>query len=197
MFENTSPLILFGASLHAEVVADAIVAQGTYEIIGALDPGKAPGSRFSAHNIPVLGDDEVLDSLMRTYTDLHGVIAIGDNRTRKAIAEKVSLLFPDFRWATIIHPSAVRGSGVVPGAGTVVMAGSVIQTGSITGKHCLINTMASLDHHSVLGDYVHLAPGVHTGGEVRVGEGALVGIGASVLPRVEVEEWTIVSKSKS
>src|SRR5437868_1409037 len=51
---------------------------------------------------------------------------------------------------------------------------------------------ATVDHHSHLGDHVHLAPGVHMGGAVTVDEGALVGVGASVLPAGHVGAWSVV-----
>ncbi|MEZ4686684.1 MAG: acetyltransferase [Bacteroidia bacterium] len=184
--------MLFGASLHAEVVLDVAVAQGHYEPVAALDPGITPGQLFSAFHIPVLGADNLLPILVREFPGLQGIIAVGDNRIRKTIAQFVGSLVPGFPWASLVHPSAVAGSNVSLGPGTVVMPGAVIQTGCRIGSHCLVNTMASLDHHSQLGDFVHLAPGVHTGGEVRIGEGVLAGIGAAILPRTHVPEWTVV-----
>ena len=54
------------------------------------------------------------------------------------------------------------------------------------------NTCASIDHHSVLGDFCHAAPGVHTGGGVTIGCGALIGVGASILPGRCIGDWATV-----
>ena len=56
----------------------------------------------------------------------------------------------------------------------------------------IVNTGASVDHDSVIGDYAHVAPGARLGGHVRVGEGALLGVGSAFLPGVSVGAWATV-----
>ena len=87
------------------------------------------------------------------------LIGVGDNQTRKKIAQTYPL-----NYATLIHPSVVIGSNVEIGKGTVVMAGAVINSGSRIGKHCIINTGATVDHDCVIHDFVHISPGAHLGG---------------------------------
>ena len=50
---------------------------------------------------------------------------------------------------------------------------------------------AAVDHESVLGDGVHLAPGVTLCGCVKVGNNVMIGAGAVVLPRVTIGENTV------
>lgn len=65
------------------------------------------------------------------------IIAIGNNKIRRNIAEKYSL-----DYISLIHPNAVIANDVQIGAGTVVMAGAIINSGTIIGRHCIINSGA-------------------------------------------------------
>ena len=58
------------------------------------------------------------------------------------------------------------------------MQGAVIQSCANIGKHCIINTCASVDHDCLLGDFVHVAPHATVLGGVTIGEGSWIGAGA-------------------
>ena len=61
------------------------------------------------------------------------------------------------------------------------MGGVVINADTAIGKHCIINTNASVDHDCVVEDFVHISPNSGLAGGVEVGEGSQIGIGASVI----------------
>lgn len=133
------------------------------------------------------GHARVIRSFWPTSDDATTVIAIGDNRQRKKVAEEQ----PRYCiFGIICHPTAYLHSLV--GDGTVVMAGAVIQTGCRIGKHCIINTGATIDHDCTLEDYVHIAPGAHLCGNVHVGEGTLVGVGVGIAPNTKIPAWSLV-----
>jgi acetyltransferase-like isoleucine patch superfamily enzyme len=56
----------------------------------------------------------------------------------------------------------------------------------------IINTAATVEHESVLGDGVHVAPGATVAGCVTVGSYSMIGVGAVVLPRVVIGSNTII-----
>ena len=120
--------------------------------------------------------------------DKYAVIAVGDNAIRKRLAEE----HEDLQFIALVHPRAYVAGPNRIGDGTVVMAGAVIQAGAVIGKHCIINTGATVDHDCVIGDYVHIAPGAHLCGHVEVGEGALVGVGVGIAPMCKIPAWTLV-----
>jgi acetyltransferase-like isoleucine patch superfamily enzyme len=60
------------------------------------------------------------------------------------------------------------------------------------GEACIINTAASVDHESVLGDGVHVAPGAVLTGCVQVGDHSMIGAGAVVLPRIKIGKDVVV-----
>lgn len=117
------------------------------------------------------------------------LVAIGDNRARKRVveSEKGSGAF-----ATLVHPTAWVSPTARIGEGTVIMAGAVVQARAVIGRHCIVNTGASVDHDCILLDYVHIAPGAHLCGTVTVGEGALVGVGVGIAPGTFIPAWSVV-----
>lgn len=167
-------MFLYGASGHAKVIIDILKANGM-EIEGLLD------------------DNPDVTELMG-YKVLHGVndvssliISIGNNRIRKMIAERL-----ETRFEKAVHPSAIMSPSAKVGDGTVVMQGAIVQACAEIGKHCIVNTGASVDHECVLEDYVHVSPHSTLCGNVHVGEGAWIGAGTTVIPGVKIGKWSVI-----
>ena len=114
------------------------------------------------------------------------ILAIGDNKAR--LRESSAILENQF--ATLIHPAATVSDAATVGVGSVVMAGAVVQADVTIGKHCIINTCASVDHDCVVGDFVHIAPGCRLCGSVTVGEGAFLGAGCIAVPGAVIAPWS-------
>lgn len=115
-------------------------------------------------------------------------IAIGDNRARAAMAEKL----PDARCPPVVHATAWISPTAEIGAGSLVCAGVVVQAEARIGRHVIVNSLALVEHDVVIGDFVHIAPGVRLGGAVRIGAGTLVGIGSAILPGVAVGDDAVI-----
>jgi len=178
-------VLLVGAGGHASVCAE-ILEQGGHELIGCLSRDGASGSHL---DVPVIGDDGELESLI-AGTDVGVFVAIGDNRARMAIVDRVRRVRG--RLVTAVSPYAVVSVRATVGEGSVVMPGAVINAGARLGCGVIVNTNASVDHDSDLADGVHIAPGVALAGSVLVGAGALVGVGARVVPGVRIGERATV-----
>ena len=167
-------MFLYGASGHAKVIIDILKANGM-EIEGLLD------------------DNPDVTELMG-YKVLHGVndvssliISIGNNRIRKMIAQRL-----ETRFEKAVHPSAIMSPSANVGDGTVVMQGAIVQACAEIGKHCIVNTGASVDHECVLEDYVHVSPHSTLCGNVHVGEGSWIGAGTTVIPGVKIGKWSVI-----
>ena len=141
----------------------------------------------------LLDDNPDVTELMG-YKVLHGVndvssliISIGNNRIRKMIAERL-----ETRFEKAVHPSAIMSPSANVGDGTVVMQGAIVQACAEIGKHCIVNTGASVDHECVLEDYVHVSPHSTLCGNVHVGEGSWIGAGTTVIPGVKIGKWSVI-----
>ena len=172
-------IFVFGASGHAKVVIDIIERQRLYEIAFLVDDNlELKGTDFFGY--PVLGGkDDLLESGIRL-----GIVAIGSNRARCAIA--AWLRENGFGFVSAIHPSAQLARSVAIGRGSVVMAGAVINSDSTIGYDVIVNTRASIDHDCTIGDGVHLAPGSTLCGAVTIGNGTFVCAGATVIPNLTI-----------
>lgn len=180
-------LMIFGASGHGKVIADAAMAAG-WSVLGFADddPTRA-ASRVLG--LPVtIGFAEALSRCRREGASL--VFAIGDNGVRKRLFEEA--IEAGVQLARVIHPRAVVAPSVTVGAGTVVFAGAVINPDSVIGQNVIVNTSASLDHDNRIGDHAHLSPGANLGGTVSVGEGTHVGIGACVKNNISIGSWSVI-----
>jgi sugar O-acyltransferase (sialic acid O-acetyltransferase NeuD family) len=174
-------IAILGAGGHAKVVIATAEAAG-YQIAGVFD------DRQELWGHPVMGYavSGPLEDALDCRCDA-AVLAIGDNSTRRVLAERLHLV-----WLTVVHPSALVDSRVSLGEGTVVFTHSVIQPDTHVGRHVIINTAATIDHDCGIGDFAHIAPGVSIGGKVTVEAGSLVGIGAAVTPGVLIGAWAVV-----
>lgn len=174
-------VVLIGAGGHAKVVISTLQAAG-YSVEAIFDDGPEKWGH-ELMGAPIVGPiSELADIGSRL-----ALIAVGDNRARKSLAEQFAL-----EWVGVVHPYAYLHPSVQIGPGTVVLAGAVIQPDTHIGSHVIVNTGATIDHDCKVRDYVHLAPGVHLAGGVRVGEGAFLGIGSVGAPGIEIGAWTTV-----
>jgi len=167
-------MILIGASGHGKVIADILKLSGTKNIVFWDDNPLAVVPGFNVKPREHQSEENI-------------ILSIGNNATRKKIAEHSS-----YTYTTAIHPSAILSSGVLVGQGTVVMAAAIINPGSQIGWHCIINTAAVIDHDVILEDYVHISPNATLAGNVTINEGAWIGAGATVIQGLTIGKWAVV-----
>lgn len=74
----------------------------------------------------------------------------------------------------------------------MIMQNAVVQSSSKIGKHCIINTSASIDHDCLIEDFVHISPNSALCGNVKVGEGTWIGAGSTIIPGVKIGKWSII-----
>ena len=174
-------IFVYGASGHAKVVIDIIERQGLYDIAFLVDDDPALNTTdFYGYRI-IGGRQELLavDDLVCA-----GIVAIGSNRARSAVA--TWLTDSKFDLISAIHPSAQLGRGVTIGGGTAIMAGVIINSDTHIGRNSIINTRASIDHDCVINDCVHIAPGSTLCGTVTIGKQTFICAGATIIPNLTI-----------
>jgi acetyltransferase EpsM len=169
-------MYLYGASGHGKVVAE-IAEECGYNIEAYIDENP---SKESVLNYTVIHEAPPYD--------IEVLISIGNNRLRKRVVNRGE----HFNYVTLLHPKAILSKRLKIEEGTIVMPGVTINAAVRIGKHCIINTNASIDHDCVIEDFVHISPNVALAGNVYVGEGTHIGIGASVIQGIEIGKWCTI-----
>lgn len=173
-------LVVIGAGGHGGVVADIAEKSGYTQIVFLDDNA----SSKECVGYPVVGTL----SDIRRFSTSDFIVAIGNPEIR----ERITRLIDDKRLVTLIHPSAVIAKSVKIGKGTVIMAGAVINPETVIGCGCIINTCSSVDHNSVISDFVHISIGAHLGGTVSVDKYTWVGAGVTVSNNINIAERCMI-----
>ncbi len=182
MTNKTRKLAIIGAGGHGKVILDAALLMGCWESVVFLDD--SPKALLpSLLGINIIGGSDLLGSTIQA-DEYDLAIGIGDNHIRAKIFQAAKAL--GFHFPCIIHPSATISKFTEIGEGTVLFAHSVVNPASTIGKCVIINTSASVDHDSHLGDFVHISPGVRLGGGVQIGDFSWMGIGSCTRHEINI-----------
>jgi UDP-perosamine 4-acetyltransferase len=190
VLDATLPVLVLGGGGHARVLLDAMRASGR-TIIGIADPALAPAARGPG-GVPVLGGDEVLDALRPDGILLvNGVGSVGSMAARAAVYRRG--LDRGFRFATVVHSSAIVSPSARLGDGVQLMAGAIIQCDAAIGANSIVNTGACIDHDCRIGESVHIAPGATLSGLVTIGDRTHIGTAAAVIQGVSIGRDCLVA----
>lgn len=170
-------MILYGASGHCKVIIDILSKNGV-DVSAILDDNI---------NVKSLNGNAVCQPKQYDGEGKQYIVSVGDNNTRKLIVDRNS-----FEYGMAIHPKAIIDDTVSIDSGSVVMAGAVINAGTKIGKHCIINTSASIDHDCILDDFVHISPNTTVCGGINIGEGTQIGAGAVIVPNINIGKWCTI-----
>lgn len=182
------PVVIWGASGHAQVIADIVRMERKFEIVGFLDDITPNSKGKSFCGSVILGGQEQFTTLLNDGVR-HMFLGVGNCQARLRLA---SIIKKKFELITAVHPKAIIANDSVVGVGTAIMAGSIINPGCQIGENVIVNTASSIDHGCYIGDGVHISPGVSIGGDVTINSGAWIGIGAVIKDKVCVGKNSIV-----
>lgn len=177
-------IILLGGGGHCVSCIDVIEQDGKFQIAGIVD---ANNSRDQVLGYPVLGGDDDLSVLRRTYE--YALVTMGQIKTpvtRIKLYEQLTLL--GFNLPSIISPRAYVSKHSVIGDGSIVMHDALINAQVEIGSNCIINTKSLIEHDSKIGSHCHISTGAIINGGVTVGRGTFVGSNAVVRESVQIHE---------
>ena len=162
----------------------------TYEVIGYVDDGKAIGEE--------IGHSEVIattDELVIREDNLNVVIAIGNAKVRKLIADKLqvntNLSFPN-----LIDPSVIYDeSETTIGKGNIICASTIMTVNIAIGNFNIINLDCTIGHDDILKDYVTIYPSVNVSGNVTVEDCVEIGTGTQIIQGLSIANNVIIGAS--
>lgn len=177
------PVIVIGAGGHAKVLIDALRSRAV-PLLGIVEADSRRHGQMLL-DVPIVGDDDaVLGMAADSLLLVNGVGSVRVSAARRRLYE--SFKAKGYRFATVVHVSAIVAADVALAEGAQIMAGSVLQTGSRIGENAIINTRVAVDHDCEIGNHVHVSPGATLCGGVVVGDGAHIGAGATVIQGVRI-----------
>jgi sugar O-acyltransferase (sialic acid O-acetyltransferase NeuD family) len=181
--ETKLPLLVLGGGGHARVLIETMRANGC-SIMGIADPALAPTARGPG-GAPVLGGDEILGGLKADEVLLvNGVGSVASMAARDDLYRRGRER--GFRFASVIHASAIVSPSARLAEGVQLMAGAIVQCDAVVGANSIVNTGASIDHDCRIGESVHIAPGATLSGGVTVGDRTHIGTAAVVIQGVSI-----------
>lgn len=181
-----APIVIWGASGHGRVVADAARRAG-FAVRFFIDDAPARAGS-TVDGCPVVGAEPGLARALAEGCALG--LGIGDNRARgrlHARAAAVGLACPP-----LVHPAAVIAGSAGIGDATVVAAGAILNPDARVAEGAIVNTGAIVEHDCQVGAFAHVSPGAVLTGGVEVGPFAWVGAGAVVLVGRRIGEGALV-----
>lgn len=159
-------------------------------------------SQFSERNIlfvdDVKHDENILGVPIASfdYATLHFpnsdmILASGEPAGRRQMYARA-------KGAGFNLPSVIDGTATVSryceiGEASIICAGCTIAARSKVGANVLTNVDSIIGHDVTVEDSAVLASKVNTGGSCSIASGAMIGMGASIRPRINIGENSLVT----
>ncbi len=147
-------ILLYGYGGYAKVLAELLLNSG-YSWIGVFDDNNLESPNPQIKYLGKYSED--------IYPDLRIILAIGSSPIRQKLSGLIKHSFETF-----IHSSAFVSNSAQIGEGTVILQNVVIQHNVSIGKHCILNIQTSIDHDTLINDFVHIAPHAYLGSNCTV-----------------------------
>jgi UDP-3-O-[3-hydroxymyristoyl] glucosamine N-acyltransferase len=84
-------------------------------------------------------------------------VAIGDSARRARLMANYRTV--GWRFATLVHPTAVVAADATLGENVIVAAGAVVESATRIGRGVIVDIGVLVDHDCQVADFVHLAAG--------------------------------------
>ena len=183
-------IVLVGAGGHCKVIIDIIKSASKYDIIGVTD--KAYGDEKFVLDIPIIGDDSILEELYNSGVK-NAFVCVGALQNIE-VRDKIynNLLAIGFNIPVLIHKEAIVSPYATIAKGTCIMPGAIINPGTFIEENCIINTGVVIEHDCNLQRNTHISPRACLAGGVGVGSNTHIGMGSSIIQLVHIGNNVII-----
>lgn len=180
------PIIIIGNGGHAKVLTEILLLNNE-NIIGFTTPQEED----NLFGLKYLGDDlTIFHHLPSNVLLVNGIGSTYSTFFRQKIYQTYSSA--GYMFAQVIHPSAIVSAYSFLGEGVQVMARAVIQPFVQIADNTIVNTVASIDHDSIIGAHCHIAPGSILSGNVQIGHSTHIGTRSTIIQGVKIGKQVLV-----
>ena len=192
---NKQKFLIWGAKGHAKVL-DEIIRLNNGEVIALIDSDPSLNSPISSLKIleGYQGYSNWLKETRNLYSNfkVSAISAIGGEKGKDRLDYLKMFKLDGFETPSLIHPKSHVSDTAVIGENSQICAFAFVGADALVGDACIVNTKASIDHESIIGNGVHLAPGATLCGCVKVGNLVFIGASAIILPNLSIGENSII-----
>ena len=183
---KTQKLIIFPFNGNGREALDCLDPE-LFECIGFVDDD-FENKKQRAGGIPVYGRE-----FISKYPEAKVLAVPGSAssfRERNQVID--SLQLPAEKFATILHPSVVKGRDVHIGYNSLVMAGTVLTSNCFIGNHVCILPNSVIHHDTRIGDFTLVGSGVCVGGGTHIGENCYIASGSTIIHGIHIGSMALV-----
>ena len=157
-----------------------------WDVVGVVDDRDPDPDLIAPHGVAYLGP---ISSIER-FAGARYIAAVANPVVRARLIADIEPygLVP----ATVIHPTAVVGSGLTIAPGSVVCSHVSIGASVSLGRHTQIGANCAVGHDCLVEERVTIYPGAMIGGNVTLCVGVQIGTGAAVIQGLTIGFDTFV-----
>ncbi|PHQ90965.1 MAG: hypothetical protein COB42_04165 [Sulfurimonas sp.] len=143
-------IYIYGTGPHALKIYNSLMLLD-YKVCGFIDDNIDAKSPVKQHKV------FVFESLNFKENQKNIIIAIGNNRIRKKVFDKLKI--EGWNIDTIIHPSAIIAEQTIIGTGIFIAAGVIVESNVIIEDGTIIDIGVIIDHNCYIENFLHLKTG--------------------------------------
>ncbi len=179
------PLVVLGTTRFSESVAETASLAG-FAVAGFVENLARERCAEPLCGLPVRWIDDAA-ALAATHEAICG---LGTTKRRVFVEQAAAL---DFRFATVVHPTAYVAPSTTLGAGVYVGPHAAISASCRIGDHVIVLQGSLVGHHVEIGDFSSLMMGANVAGSTRIGSATWIATGATVIDHVTVGSHAVVA----
>jgi len=187
-------LVIFGGSGIGMIAASIAEDNQSHEVLGFLNDSVPIGEligKFKTY--PVLGKSSDYANYIED-PEVDFFIAYVGMKKEKSVFNKIKeFTIPDYRWASLIHSTAIIPDGFCKiGRGVLIAPLCQLSTDTTLSDNCIMLPNSFLGHDSFMDEFSHIATNSVVGANVHIGKACHIGSNATIREKVRIGDFSLV-----
>lgn len=187
-------LLILGGSGIGMIAASVANDLGYFEVIGFLNDIEQTGTMIGKFNkIPIIGKTKDVGKYLLDEEVLFFIAYVGMQKEEEVFDKINSLNIPSYRFATLIHPTAIIPKNFCKiGNGVLIAPLAQLSTDTTLEDNCMMLANSFLGHDSIMRKFAHIASNAVVGANVDVGRAVHIGTNATIIEKVQIGDFSLV-----
>ena len=181
--------MILGGGQHAYLVNSLATKQGL-KILGWIDHSSQTRFTKSKDFLHLKNDEDYMELSAQGIGLIPGIASHKLWGRRSELLK--ALANPNHMSPNILDQRAMVAEDVQLGIGNQFLGNCFVQSFSRIGNWSIINSGSIVEHDSVVGDFVHIAPGATICGGVVLESGSYIGAGSTIIEGITIGENAVV-----